>query len=217
MTGSISWRWRRAPLVVAVVGMLALTACAGGTPEPDPYTYDPDKSSVDVDTVALRAQKADTTIAACPRVESVAGSADDGLPPITLPCLGGGPAVDLAGLRGKPTIVNWWAQTCAPCREESPLLQRLHETGDVRVLGVDFYDPLPDRAIAFADELRLSYPQLADPNAATRGPMHVQGLPMTVFLDADGKVMFVQYGAVQSAGELATLVKTHLGVDVELG
>lgn len=208
---------RRASLVVAALGMLVVPACAGGVPEPDPYTYDTGKSSVDVDTAQLRQQKAATAIAACPTVASASDSIDGGLPPITLPCLGGGRAVDLAGLRGRPTIVNWWAQTCSPCREESPLLQRLHETGDVRVLGVDFYDPLPDRAIAFADELHLSYPQLADPAAVTRGPMRVQGLPMTIFLDAAGKVTFVQYGAVQSEDELVTLVKTHLGVDVELG
>ena len=111
-----------------------------------------------------------------------------GCPRSRLPCLGGGRDVDLAGLTGEPTVLNFWAQTCGPCRQESPLFQQLHETGDVRVLGVDFYDPIPGKALAFADELGLTYPQIADPEAATRAPMRVQGLPMTVFVDEDGKV-----------------------------
>ena len=37
-------------------------------------------------------------------------------------CLGGGREVRLAGLRGKPMMINVWAQWCGPCREEAPYL-----------------------------------------------------------------------------------------------
>jgi cytochrome c biogenesis protein CcmG, thiol:disulfide interchange protein DsbE len=202
----------------ALVALLALlVSCGGGPPKADPYTYDPSKAAVDVDSPSLRHDKAVAGIAACPASTAGAQQRDKGLPPITLPCLGGGRAVDLAGLRGSPTVLNFWAQTCGPCRQESPLFQRLHEAGDVRVLGVDFYDPLPSRAIAFARELGLTYPQIADPEAATRASLRVQGLPMTIFLDGDGRVRHVEYGAVRSAKDLATLVSTYLDVDAELG
>ena len=64
---------------------------------------------VKVDTPQLRALKAATHIAPCPT--SVAGTegVPGGLPDMTLPCLGGGRSVDLAGLRG-PLLVNFWAQ-----------------------------------------------------------------------------------------------------------
>jgi len=203
-------------LVVVAAG--TLTACGGDdVATSSSYSYDPDHAGVDVDTSDLRAQKAAAEIPDCPKVASETTAVDGGLPAITLPCLGGGRAVDLAGLDGRPTVLNFWAQTCGPCRDESPLFQQLHETGDVRVLGVDFYDPIPGKALAFADELGLTYPQLADPEAATRAPMRVQGLPMTVFLDSDGQVTHVEYGAVRSAADLAKLVKTYLDVDVELG
>ncbi len=211
-------RPRRGGLGTCVAGVLvALTACSSSTPQADPYTYHADQAAVDVDTSALRQEKAAAGIADCPTSAQRAQQGDHGLPPITLPCLGGGRDVDLAGLTGRPTVLNFWAQTCGPCRQESPLFQRLHETGGVRVLGVDFYDPLPSRAIAFADELGLTYPQIADPEAATRGPLRVAGLPVTMFVDGEGRVQHVEYGAVQSAGALATLVSTYLGVDVELG
>ncbi len=212
-------RRRQALTAFVAVGLLAGTACSTGTPEAAPYTYDPDRAAVDVDTAALRQQKEAARIPDCPR-SSTPGTAtapDKGLPRITLPCLGGGREVDLAGLTGRPTVLNFWAQTCGPCRQESPLFQLLHETGAVRVVGIDFYDPLPSRAISFAAELGLTYPQLADPEAATRGPLRVSGLPVTMFVDADGRVQHVEYGAVQSADDLATLVATYLGIDVELG
>ena len=210
-------RRRAHVLVVTALLVVAVAGCTSSAPSTSHYTYDPDKAAVDVDTSALRAQKAAAKIPDCPSSASTDRQVDGGLPPVTLPCLGGGRPVDLAGLSGRPTVLNFWAQTCGPCREEAPLFEQLHRAGAVRVLGVDFYDPLPDRALDFANELGLTYPQLADPEAATRGPMRVQGLPMTVFLASDGMIKHVEYGAVQSGADLARLVSTYLGVDVELG
>ena len=88
----------------------------------------------------------------------------------------------------------------------------------MRVLGVDFYDPIPGKALAFADELGLTYPQIADPEAATRAPMRVQGLPMTVFVDEDGEVDASASTAPCSRPPTSPdWSKTYLDVDVELG
>lgn len=200
--------------VLAMLAFGGLASCSGGTPKVDSYTYDPGKAAVDVDTAALRRQKAAAAIENCPESSTTASQEKGALPPITLPCLGGGRSVDLAGLRGQPTVLNFWAQTCGPCRQESPLFQKLHATGTVRVIGVDFYDPLPSRALDFADQLGLTYAQLADPDAATRAPLRIAGLPATFFLDRHGVVQHVEYGAVQSSADLATMVSTYLGVDV---
>jgi thiol-disulfide isomerase/thioredoxin len=134
-----------------------------------------------------------------------------------LPCLGGGDFVNLAGL-GSAAVINLWAQYCGPCRTEAPRFQQVHEAadGDVAIIGVDWQDPLPGRAIAFAEEYGLTYPQVADPEAATRAPLRVSGLPVTLFVDADGKVRHAVYGEVESAAELVGLIRTHLGVEVAL-
>jgi thiol-disulfide isomerase/thioredoxin len=135
-----------------------------------------------------------------------------------LPCLGGGANVDLAALRG-PLVLNFWSQTCGPCQEESPLLQRFATAaaGRVSVMGVDFYDPLPGRAIDFAKELDITYPQLADPNAATRSVLHVSGLPMTLLVDRAGRIAYSQFGAFTSEHQVEQLVEEHLGVRVPVG
>ncbi|MGH3448335.1 MAG: TlpA family protein disulfide reductase, partial [Nocardioidaceae bacterium] len=166
----------------------------------------------------LRAAKDAAGIEPCPRAQADANAQSHGLPEITLPCLGGGRSVDLAGLDG-PAVINFWSQTCGPCRAESPRFQQLHEAaGDkLLVLGVDWHDPRPGYAIRFAKQLGLTYPQLADPDGATRAPMHISGLPITVFVDDSGAITYTHYGAVDSVADLTDLVAEHLGLHVPTG
>lgn len=210
----------RTPLTFLAV--LVVAGCGTSVPRGSAtYTFAPQQSSVRVDSPQLRAEKAAANIEGCP--ESTAGSAGGsaagpgGMPTVTLPCLGGGRDVDLAGLRG-PAVVNFWAQWCGPCRTEAPLMQELHQAarGAVMVLGVDYQDPRPSYAIGFAKQLGLTYPQIADPTGLTRSQLHIPGLPMTVFVGATGKIVYTEYGPVESAAQLAELVKTHLGVRVDL-
>jgi hypothetical protein len=70
-------------------------------------------SKFSVDTPALRALKASAHIQNCP---TTSAPATGDLPKATLPCLGGGPSVALASLRG-PMVINVWATTCFPCRD----------------------------------------------------------------------------------------------------
>lgn len=205
------------PVVAMAVFLLAAAGCSSSEPGRTTYTFNADDSPVEVDTPALRALKKAAGIEPCPAPRTGARPVSGGLPEVTLPCLGGGPEVDLAGLRG-PLVLNFWSQTCGPCREESPILQQLSTAGKgrVRVVGVDFYDPRPSYAIAFAKELGLTYPQIADPVAVTKVPLHIAGLPITLLVDASGRVAYTQVGAVSSRTELAALVHDHLGVSVAM-
>jgi cytochrome c biogenesis protein CcmG, thiol:disulfide interchange protein DsbE len=176
----------------------------------------PRDAAVQVDTPQLRHLKAAAGIQNCPVSKRHARPVAGGLPDVTLPCLGGGRAVHLAGLRGTPLVLNFWSQTCGPCRQESPILQRVHAAaGDrVAVMGVDWLDPRPSWAIVFADQLGLTYPQVADPEGATRAPLRITTLPRTLLVDAAGRVVYTEFAAVSSAGELRSLIKKHLGVTV---
>ncbi len=214
MTMSVSPRRVSAALV-----WLALLAVGCGDNQPQAsYVFRPGSAKVAVNTPALRAQKAAAGIANCPPSDAHTLAGADSLPDVTLPCLGGGRDVHLAGLSGIPSVVNFWAQTCGPCRDESPLLQQFHQAAGarVRVIGIDWQDPQPDRAIAFAQELGLTYPQIADPDAATREPMHIGGLPLTAFVDASGTIVHAKYGPVTSVDQLAGLVSDYLGVHVRV-
>lgn len=209
MTSTRAGVARVTSLATAAIATLALLAgCSSGTPR---YTFHPG-GSVSESSPQLRAAKEQAGIETCPHVTArpiVSG----GLPPDTLPCLGGGPSVQLSSLRG-PLVLNFWAQSCGPCREESPLLQQLFERtrGRLQVIGLDFYDQLPGQAIAFAGQLGIRYPQIADPQGATKAELRVQGLPTTFFIDRTGRIAHRQVGAFTSQSELDAAVQQYLGV-----
>lgn len=172
------------------------------------------KSRVDVNTPALVKAKDAAGIADC--APGTGQPTEGGLPAITLPCLGGGPDVDLSRLRG-PLVVSLWAQYCGPCRTEMPILQRFHQKyGDrVGVLGIDYLDTLPGMALGLMKETGATYPSLADLDGdlSAQTPLPViRGLPYLIFVDADGRVTNVHPGDVKSSAELAELVEQHLGI-----
>lgn len=198
--------------VAGAVVPLLLTSC---TADPDPPASDQGvEVNVDVDTADLRTAKADAGVETC-RPGRGATQSEDGLPDVVLPCLGGGPDVNLRSLTG-PMVINLWAQWCGPCREELPYYQQLHERagGDVSVLGIDYQDTQPGLALELIRETGVTYPLLADPGAKLRVPFRVRGLPGAVFVARDGTVTHVEYSVIRSYGQLRGLVEEHLGVTV---
>ena len=205
----------RAVALAAATLALALSACAPGTDGSETSgSSRPGAANVDVDTPKLRDIKADAGIAAC--APGDASQVKGGLPSVTLPCLGGGPDVNLASLRG-PMVVNLWAVWCTPCRKELPILQKFQEKhGDkVPMLGVDYNDTQPEQALGLAKQTGVTYPLLADPQARLdyKSPFpSLRGLPFLALVDADGKVVHQEFVVIESLGQLEDLVEKHLGV-----
>jgi len=136
------------------------------------------------------------------------------LPDLTLPCFTGGPDVALGALRG-PAVINLWASWCEPCRTELPAFQRLSERagGKVRVVGVNTRDGR-DAAQSIGEDFGLRFPTLFDPYESLRGALARQLLPITLFVDGQGRIRHQdETGALDDAA-LAALVRRHLGVAV---
>lgn len=136
------------------------------------------------------------------------------LPKVTLPCLGGGKDVPVAGAgTGVPTLVNIYGSWCSPCYKEMPVLAQFaaKAQGKVALVGIDSEDDF-DSALQFAKQRGQHWPTVYDNDAVIR-PHYASKLPATLFLDATGKVVFVQrdtgYG---SLAQLEADVKQHLGV-----
>jgi thiol-disulfide isomerase/thioredoxin len=197
--------------VAAVAACLLLASCTSSSEPSSPGTASTSdevaEARIDVDTPALRDLKARAGVAPC-----TPGSARSELPAVSLPCLGGGPRVDLTRLRG-PMVVNLFAQWCGPCREELPYYQALHEKGrgTVKVLGIDYLDGRPDYALDLVRETGVTYPLLADPSGALRDELVIRGLPVILLVGRDGTV-HVEYRAFRSYAELRGVVQERLGV-----
>jgi thiol-disulfide isomerase/thioredoxin len=199
---------RRGARVAAAV--LAVLVLAGCTDSPD--IEFPGKARIDVDTPQLRQEKKEAGVEPCEP-----GTGDNELPSVTLPCFGGGPDVDIAGLEG-PLVVNVWAGWCVPCRQEMPTLQEFYEQyGDqVGVLGINVRDPQTESAMDLVQETGVTYPLIADPNddLAGRDPFNLTlGIPSLIFVRADGSIQPVA-GVIESVDELVGLVDTNLGIQL---
>lgn len=163
----------------------------------------------------LAQRKADAGIADCPSSDPAATPLEqNGLPDVELACLGGGEPVRLAGLRGKPMIVNVWAQWCEPCRTEAPFLSEVaqQDNQDLVILGIDYNDPRPELAIDFAAEANWPYPQLQDQDKVIQDPLKVLGPPQTFFVTADGTIAYRHSGPFTSADQICDLAAEHLKV-----
>lgn len=207
---------RRAGLVAGLVTVVLLAGCTEVDRGPDKPTFggsgsaDPAGGAVDPE-VAAAAREAG--IRACPEEADEPASGDDALPALELACLDGESTVDLSRLRG-PAVVNLWASWCKPCREELPLLARLDdEAGDrVAVIGIDVRDGKPGAAVELAADSGVTYPQLSDPDMLLRGPLRVSGLPQTVFVDAQGRMVASERVPFTSYDQLTAAVREHLEV-----
>jgi cytochrome c biogenesis protein CcmG/thiol:disulfide interchange protein DsbE len=116
-------------------------------------------------------------------------------PALRLPGLDGRP-VDLAALRGRPVVVNFWATWCEPCVREFPLLRQAaagHRADRLAVVGVLTSDR-PAAARDFVGAYGATWPVGLDPAATTAGRWGAVGLPHTYFVRPDGTLASHQLG-----------------------
>jgi cytochrome c biogenesis protein CcmG/thiol:disulfide interchange protein DsbE len=100
------------------------------------------------------------------------------------------PAVDLAALRGKPALVDFFASWCEPCAEEAPTLRRLSASlgGRATVVAVD-WDDAGGAARAFVRRHGWRFPVLADTSGAAGENYGLVGLPTSFVLDPRGRIV----------------------------
>lgn len=121
-------------------------------------------------------------------------------PEFTLTNLRGGASLNLADLRGRPIVLNFWASWCGPCRDEMPILQATHQrySDSVLVIGVDQGEP-EATVQAFVDEFGLTFHILLDQDMAVGDRYRVMGLPTTFFIDRNGTIRKIWTGEMNSA------------------
>jgi len=96
-----------------------------------------------------------------------------------------------ANPENKVTFINYWAEWCRPCREEIPELNSFQEThGDqVRVFGVNF-DGAKDAELERQEsQLGVAFATLAVDPGPSLGLPRPTGLPITIVLDREGRVV----------------------------
>jgi cytochrome c biogenesis protein CcmG/thiol:disulfide interchange protein DsbE len=118
-------------------------------------------------------------------------------PSFVLPRLGGGQPVSLARTRGTPTIINFFASWCRNCQAELSAFAALsaHAAGQVAIVGVDSNDANAAAAQRLLAGAEATYPVGVDSDAKVATSFLLNALPVTYFLDANGRVVHVAFGA----------------------
>ncbi|MBV7498343.1 MULTISPECIES: TlpA disulfide reductase family protein [unclassified Achromobacter] len=128
-----------------------------------------------------------------------AGDPVAGLMQMQLPDLNGA-SHSLAGWKGQPIVVNFWATWCAPCVKEMPALDALQKKyPQVRFVGIGVDSAANMQK--FVEKVQVSYPlwvigagaidtlrKLGNPSG---------GLPFTIVFNADGSINRKILGEVQ--------------------
>jgi peroxiredoxin len=101
-----------------------------------------------------------------------------------------GERVRLSGYRGRAVVLNFWGTNCGACLAEIPALERVSQELSPQglvVLGVNVGDNA-SRARSFFSDLGATYTSVLDPHEALARAYRAPGLPVTVFINADGRI-----------------------------
>ncbi|HEX4944437.1 MAG TPA: TlpA disulfide reductase family protein [Usitatibacteraceae bacterium] len=124
----------------------------------------------------------------------------------------------LSEFRGKPLVINVWASWCGPCRDEMGSLDRLarrHNGRGLNFIGIST-DDYADKAQAFVADTGVSFDNYLDKNLLLETMLGANRLPLTVLVDARGKVLKKVYGARQwDSPENKALIAGTLGVKLD--
>lgn len=119
----------------------------------------------------------------------------DEAPDFTLKSLDGG-NLRLEEYRGQVVLINFWASWCGPCRQEMPILDRLHhryEDTGFAVLGVNVEgEAAPAQEIV--DKTNVTFPILIDDGQHVSEMYNLEAMPSTVVVDRDGVVRYIHRG-----------------------
>ena len=96
-----------------------------------------------------------------------------------------------------PTVVHFWFTTCPPCRREMPMFARAAEdlAGQVRFVGIN---PLDDAeaAMAFHEQFGVPFDTYLDTDGALVADLGVATMPVTLFVDADRRIVATHAGEI---------------------
>ena len=131
-------------------------------------------------------------------------------------------AIDLQGkawnateLAGKVVVLNFWATWCAPCKDELPTLQTLHDISDAQtvVLTINVREPAA-RAARYMQSTGMTFPVISDTKGELAKRWGVTVYPTTILIAPNGQARWRVVGDVDWSGPQANAWLTDVRQNV---
>ena len=130
-------------------------------------------------------------------------------------CLDGSGEINFHQLKG-PLLINVWGSWCEGCKQEMPYFVELYQnplfkSGQVQMLAVNVGEKSKVDAINYIQKSGMSWPNLEDTSGISKsifGP----GVPVTWFIDENGKNIETKIGAYTNKKQLFNQVEKAFGV-----
>ena len=108
-----------------------------------------------------------------------------------------GNGYNLYDFLGKPIVLNFWASWCGPCKLEMPDLEEAYQTygEDVHFIMVNVWDTVEEGS-AYIRDAGYTFPVYYDLSGKTAEDYNIEGIPTTIFLDAEGVAQYSHLGTI---------------------
>ena len=107
-----------------------------------------------------------------------------------------GESFNLSEHRGRPVVINFFASWCVPCKAEAPSFDKVYreyKAKDVAFLGIAIQDT-EAKAMELVKEVGITFPAGLDEDGKIKESFGVFGIPVTYFIDKNGKINYTHAG-----------------------
>ena len=104
---------------------------------------------------------------------------------------GDGKVVELAKLKGRVVVLNFWATWCGPCRKEIPGFLEAYEkyrSKGLEIVGISLDQSGWDVVKPFVEKARITYPVVVGDGKLANAYGGIQAIPTTVIVDREGNI-----------------------------
>ena len=119
----------------------------------------------------------------------------------------------LTSVVGEPTVLNFFASWCGPCRAELPEFQEVSQAvadDGVRFVGINTRETDVDSARELIDQTGVTYTVALGDDGSLFEQIGGLGMPTTAFVDATGNIVEVHSGILRG-DDLASKIQEHFG------
>jgi cytochrome c biogenesis protein CcmG, thiol:disulfide interchange protein DsbE len=121
--------------------------------------------------------------------------------------------VKLSDYKGKAVYLDFWASWCGPCKQSFPWMNEMHTKYAAQgfaVVGVNV-DAKQTDATSFLEQTPAKFDVVFDGKGATPRSYGIKGMPSSVLIGADGKVLAIHAGFKdEERGALEDKIKSAL-------